>query len=118
MDHPHIHCIVTGGGLSLNNKKWISSKRNFFLPVKVISSLFRGKFMHYLKQKYYNDKLIFPRKIQSLKELSIVLIISNTILKPKSRANNHCPGLFLLKYTILPVGSSKNFNPLLILQIL
>ena len=57
MDHPHIHCIVTGGGLSLKNKKWISSKNNFFLPVKVISSLFRGKFMFYLKQNLFFAKL-------------------------------------------------------------
>lgn len=70
MDHPHIHCIVTGGGLSLNNKKWISSKKNFFIPVKVISSLFRGKFMYYLKRKYYNNKLVFPSKINSLQKES------------------------------------------------
>jgi len=66
MDHPHVHCIVTGGGLSLKNKKWISSKNNFFLPVKVISSLFRGKFMYYLKQKYHNNKLSFFGKINHL----------------------------------------------------
>jgi hypothetical protein len=68
MDHPHIHCIVTGGGLSLKNKEWLSAKKNFFLPVKVISSLFRGKFMDYLKQKYDNNKLFFPGKIQYLQK--------------------------------------------------
>jgi len=68
MDHPHIHCIVTGGGLSFKNKEWLSSKKNFFLPVKVISSLFRGKFMHYLKQKYHENKLFFPGKIQHLQK--------------------------------------------------
>jgi ribosomal protein L32 len=70
MDHPHIHCIVTGGGLSLNSKKWVSSKKNFFIPVKVISSLFRGKFMYYLKHKYYNNKFVFPSKINSLQKES------------------------------------------------
>jgi len=70
MDHPHIHCIVTGGGLSLKNKEWLSSKKNFFLPVKVISSLFRGKFLDYLKQKYRDNKLLFPGKIQYLQKES------------------------------------------------
>lgn len=70
MDHPHIHCIVTGGGLSLKNKEWLSAKKNFFLPVKVISSLFRGKFMDYLKQKYDNNKLFFPGKIKHLQNKS------------------------------------------------
>ena len=68
MDHPHIHCIVTGGGLSLKNKEWLSSKKNFFLPVKVISSLFRGKFLDYLKQIYRDNKLLFPGKIQYLQK--------------------------------------------------
>jgi len=70
MDHPHIHCIVTEGGLSLKNKEWLSSKKNFFLPVKVISSLFRGKFLDYLKQKYRDNKLLFPGKIQYLQKES------------------------------------------------
>lgn len=47
--HPHIHCIVTGGGLTKDNK-WINSKKKFFLPVKVMSRKFRGKFLHYLRQ--------------------------------------------------------------------
>jgi len=47
--HPHIHCIVTGGGLSLDQSKWVSSRSNFFLPVKVMSKLFRGKLLDGLK---------------------------------------------------------------------
>jgi hypothetical protein len=43
IDHPHLHCIVTGGGLGTNG--WISSKRKFFLPVKGMSRLFRGKLL-------------------------------------------------------------------------
>jgi len=67
MDHPHIHCIVTGGGLSLNKEKWISAKKDFFIPVRIISSLFRGKFLYYLKNLYKENKLIFPGKIKNLK---------------------------------------------------
>lgn len=55
MDHPHVHCIVTGGGLSLNKNKWIKTKNDFFIPVKVLSSLFKGKFLYYLKREYKKD---------------------------------------------------------------
>jgi hypothetical protein len=47
-DHPHLHCIVTGGGLSQH--RWISSKRKFFLPVKVMSRLFKGKLLSFIKK--------------------------------------------------------------------
>ena len=59
MDHPHIHCIVTGGGLSADKKKWVFSKDNFFIPVNVISTLFKGKFLYYLKKSYYKKKIKF-----------------------------------------------------------
>jgi hypothetical protein len=68
MDHPHLHCIVTGGGLSLDGRRWIPCKGEFFLPVKVLSRLFRGKFLAYLKEAYYKGKLVFPGNIACLKE--------------------------------------------------
>ena len=46
--HPHIHCVVPGGGLSPQHTRWISSPSNFFLPVKVLSRVFRGKFVEQL----------------------------------------------------------------------
>ncbi len=52
MDHPHIHCIVPGGGLTFDTKRWISSRKKFFIPVKVLSRLFRGKFLAYLKDAH------------------------------------------------------------------
>ena len=58
MHHPHIHCIVPGGGLS-STGKWINSRKKFFIPVKVLSRKFRGKFLYYLKQLYYENKLEF-----------------------------------------------------------
>lgn len=48
MHHPHIHCIVPGGGIDQLGR-WKSSRKKFFLPVKVLSRKFRGKFLHYLK---------------------------------------------------------------------
>jgi len=66
MDHPHVHCVVTGGGLSADKKRWISCKQNFFIHVKVLSKRFRSIFLKKLKQAYVNQQLIFPGKIYRL----------------------------------------------------
>jgi hypothetical protein len=50
--HPHLHCVVTGGGLSPQGDRWIAGRRGFFLPVKVMGRLFRGKFLAGLRQVY------------------------------------------------------------------
>ena len=66
MDHPHLHCIVPGGGLS--EDKWISSKggKDFFIHVNVISDLFKKKFLSYLKTAYRAGELEFVGKIEVL----------------------------------------------------
>ena len=66
MDHPHIHNIVTGGGLSRDGRKWKSSKKDFFLPVKVMSKLFRGKVIAYLKKLRLENKLVYPGGVSHL----------------------------------------------------
>lgn len=66
IDHLHIHCIVPGGGLSLDGKRWISFRKRFFIRVEVLSRLFRGKFLAYLKRAYRAEHLIFPGKIKHL----------------------------------------------------
>jgi Putative transposase len=48
--HPHIHCFVAGGGLSPDRKRWISRSAHLFLPVRVLSRVFRGKFVAVCKQ--------------------------------------------------------------------
>ncbi len=68
IDHPHLHCLVSGGGLSLDGKQWICSRKDFFIPVKVLSSLFRGKFLDGLKREYEAGELRFPGQIEELKE--------------------------------------------------
>jgi hypothetical protein len=68
MFHPHIHCIVTGGGLDDDRNQWRNSKNNFFIPVKVMSKKFRGKFLCYLKEKYYNGDLKLEGKNTELNE--------------------------------------------------
>jgi len=57
--HPHIHCVVPGGGLSPDHARWISSRPHFFLPVKVLSRVFRGKFVAGLKRAFRRNKLAF-----------------------------------------------------------
>jgi predicted Zn-ribbon and HTH transcriptional regulator len=57
MDHPHVHCIVTGGGLSEDGTRWIGSRESFFIPVRVLSRVFRGKFLEQLKKAYHGGQL-------------------------------------------------------------
>jgi hypothetical protein len=57
--HPHIHCVVPGGGLSHDHRRWIPSPPNFFLPVKVLSRVFRGKFLDGLRRAFRGKRLAF-----------------------------------------------------------
>jgi hypothetical protein len=57
--HPHIHCVVPGGGLSPDHTQWIRAPNRFFLPVKVLSRVFRGKFVAGLQRAYRRRKLVF-----------------------------------------------------------
>ena len=57
--HPHIHCVVPGGGLSPDGQRWIRSPPRFFLPVRVLSRVFRGKFVAGLKRAFRQKKLVF-----------------------------------------------------------
>ena len=68
MDHPHIHCVVPGGGLSPDGSRWVSCRKRFFIPVRVMSALFRGKFLDYLKSSFESGDLIFPGGIRHLKD--------------------------------------------------
>jgi Putative transposase/Transposase zinc-binding domain len=76
MHHPHVHAIVTGGGLSPDGSRWIYGKcshhrRPFFAPVKVLSRVFRGKFIHLLKQAFASGKLAFHGQLQPLRDPAV-----------------------------------------------
>jgi hypothetical protein len=64
--HPHVHYIVPAGGLALDGSRWIDSSRRFFLPVHVLSRVFRGKFVAGLKQLLAQNKLQFHGSQQYL----------------------------------------------------
>jgi Putative transposase/Transposase zinc-binding domain len=64
--HPHIHCVVPGGGLSPDHQRWIYSQQGFFLPVRVLSRVLRGKFVAGLKQLFRKNQLQFFGACQHL----------------------------------------------------
>ncbi len=66
--HPHIHCVVPGGGLSPDHTRWISSHPRYFVPVEVLSATFRDKFVEGLEQAHLAGKLSFYGKCKPLAE--------------------------------------------------
>jgi len=66
--HPHIHCVVAAGGLAPDHARWVSSRPSFFLPVKVLSRVFRGKFVAALKTAFRNGTLEFHGQLAPLAE--------------------------------------------------
>lgn len=62
--HPHIHCVVPAGGLSPDGSRWVSSSPHFFLPVRVLSRLFRGKFL----ARYTHRVAISNHRLQSMED--------------------------------------------------
>ena len=66
LHHPHVHCVIPSGGLSPDHKAWVRPRYRFFLPVKVLSRVFRGKFIAGLKRAYRNNELCLPGDLQPL----------------------------------------------------
>jgi hypothetical protein len=64
--HPHVHCVVPAGGLALDGSRWIPASPRFFLPVRVLSRVFRGKFTAGLKQLLLQGKLQFHGSLEEL----------------------------------------------------
>jgi hypothetical protein len=75
--HPHVHCVVTGGGLSCNatgrldpSPRWRACRPGFFLPVRVLSRVFRGKFLAGLRTAFDQGKLLLTGRLQRLADPS------------------------------------------------
>jgi hypothetical protein len=66
--HPHVHCVVPGGGLTPTGDRWIRCRPGFFLPVKVLSRVFRGKVLSYLKEAFQHGQLAFHGQQEYLAE--------------------------------------------------
>jgi hypothetical protein len=68
LHHPHLHCVVPGGGLSPDGQRWVSCKPGFFLPVRVLSRLFRRLFIKSLRKACEKGKLRFFSTLEPLRE--------------------------------------------------
>jgi hypothetical protein len=68
LHHPHLHCVVPGGGLSPDGQRWVSCLPGFFLPVKVLSRLFRRLFLEQLQAAFRKGKLSFFGDLEPLRD--------------------------------------------------
>jgi hypothetical protein len=66
--HPHLHCVVPGGGLSADHDRWIHGRRRYLLPVKVLSRLFRRLFLEALEEAYSAGQLQFFGELEGLRD--------------------------------------------------
>src|SRR5450755_1349860 len=66
--HPHLHCVIPGGGLSPEGDRWVSCRPDFFLPVRVLSRLFRRLFLEALQTAFDGGKLRFSHSLEPLRE--------------------------------------------------
>ena len=68
--HPHVHCVIAAGGLAPDHSRWISARRSFFLPIGVLSRVFRGKFVEGLRNAFHRGELQFHGSLAYLAQPS------------------------------------------------
>jgi hypothetical protein len=64
--HPHVHCVVPEGGVAADGSRWVRPRCNFFLPVKAMAKLFRGKFLDALRKAFSSGALRLPGRMRNL----------------------------------------------------
>jgi len=69
--HPHVHCVIPAGGLSLDHTRWVRSREKYFLPKEVLRKVFRGKFVAALRQAFQDGQLNFAGKLKLLAQPKI-----------------------------------------------
>src|SRR6202049_510757 len=79
--HPHLHCVVPGGGIAPDRSRWIACRRQFLLPVKVLSRLFRAKFANYLRRAFHHAELSFHGRLQPLAQKQNFIAWLNRIVR-------------------------------------
>ena len=95
--HPHVHCVVPGGGISLDGERWISCRPGFFLPVRVLSRLFRRLFLEKLvavheagrlhffgKHRHLVDSQAFAAHLSPLRKLEWVVYAKRPFAGPEA----------------------------------
>jgi hypothetical protein len=83
LTHPHLHCLVPAGGLSLDRSRWVHSRKRFFLPGAVLGRLFRGKFLALLAAAFRHKKLRLEGRLQPLQRLETFDRLVRSLRKPK-----------------------------------
>jgi hypothetical protein len=73
--HPHVHCVVPTGGLAFDESCWIRPQDGFFLPVKVLSKVFRGKFVAGLRRAFRLRKVVVPRRAEGVVKSALISCI-------------------------------------------
>jgi len=68
LHHPHVHCVIPAGGLSADRQRWVHLRYRFFLPVEILSRVFRGKFLDGVKYLYRTGRLCLAGPLEPLKE--------------------------------------------------
>jgi len=68
MHHPHLHCVVPGGGLSADGQRWVRCRAGFFLSVRVLSRLFRRLFLERIEKAFHSGKLQFFASLEFLRD--------------------------------------------------
>jgi hypothetical protein len=81
--HPHLHCVVPGGGISADGQRWIACRPGFFLPVRVLSCLFRRLFLEHLQTVFDQGKLQFFSSLERLRDRKTFLRYLEPLRKTK-----------------------------------
>jgi hypothetical protein len=81
--HPHVHCVVPAGGLAADHERWIYPKYPFFLPVNVLSAVFRAKFVDGLREAFRKGKLVFSGSIAHLAGSKRFAALVNSLFKQR-----------------------------------
>lgn len=80
--HPHVHCIVPGGGLTPSGCSFVRSRKKFFIPVRMLSKVFRGKFLCFLKRAFEQQKLRFTGSSLPYADEPAFLTLINVLYEP------------------------------------
>src|SRR5512145_104474 len=81
LDHFHLHCLVPAGALSFDLHRWISARQNFLFDVKVLSLVFRGKFLDLRKKAFDQNKLLFAGQIAPLADAATFNVLLKALRK-------------------------------------
>ncbi|MBN1548189.1 MAG: transposase, partial [Syntrophaceae bacterium] len=83
VDHYHLHCVVTGGGLSLDGRSWVSLNPNWLFPVRALSLVFRAKFREGLQRLFQEEQLQFSAAESSLEPPALFARWLRRLCRPK-----------------------------------